>query len=149
MNHNETKPQFTHDCDACVFLGSDDLHDFYFCRGDGSRSVEISATVIARFGSRGPEYASGIINARRSSPEDPLGKALARAREQGFVPPEATLKEYEERVVAIAVPRLKELLGERYRGWCRDTLEDSYNNRKTVEDAAESVILDTQFWEMS
>lgn len=47
------KPFFTHDCERCQFLGSFQNHDLYFCPGS-------FPTVIARFGSDGPDYVSGV-----------------------------------------------------------------------------------------
>ena len=48
-------PAFTHDCDACTFLGTYDEADLYHC-GQGGRIP----TVIARYSSEGPDYASGL-----------------------------------------------------------------------------------------
>jgi len=57
-------PQFTHDCDQCVFLGdfiSEDWNhipvDLYFC--PSPKTPEFS-TIIARYGDDGPEYGSGL-----------------------------------------------------------------------------------------
>lgn len=60
------RPQFKHDCERCVFLGrvysstsehEKEMSDFdlYYC--DGGSLYE---TVIARFGSDGPDYMSGL-----------------------------------------------------------------------------------------
>lgn len=49
-------PLHTHDCDRCVFLGTYERHDLYYC---GSQRIG-STTVIARWGSDGSEYSSGI-----------------------------------------------------------------------------------------
>lgn len=46
-------PVFEHDCDECVFLGHYEKHDLYYCGKD----IE---TVIARWSSDGPDYASGV-----------------------------------------------------------------------------------------
>lgn len=51
-----TQPKFTHDCDACTFLGTYDGIDLYFCPGE--------PTIIARYGDDGPEYSSGIVFGR-------------------------------------------------------------------------------------
>ena len=48
-------PIYKHDCDICIFLGSYQLdvdYDLYLCQ-------EYS-TVIARWGSEGPQYDSGL-----------------------------------------------------------------------------------------
>jgi len=47
-------PQFVHDCPDCTFLGCHDKFDLYHCRQHGI------PTVIARYGSDGPEYISGM-----------------------------------------------------------------------------------------
>jgi len=46
-------PVFEHDCDKCVFLGHYEKHDLYYCG-------ENIGTVIARWSSNGPDYASGV-----------------------------------------------------------------------------------------
>jgi hypothetical protein len=51
------KPKFVHDCEACKFLGHHDEHDMYYCEGG-------HPTVVARYGSDGPDYTSGIELAR-------------------------------------------------------------------------------------
>lgn len=56
----DAKPQFTHDCDACTFLGRHHIVqtlvpvDLYVCN-QGMLHLE---TLIARFGSDGPDYTS-------------------------------------------------------------------------------------------
>ena len=45
--------RFTHDCADCVFLGQYLDFDLYFHPGENS-------TVIARYGSDGPDYISGM-----------------------------------------------------------------------------------------
>jgi hypothetical protein len=64
------KPSFTHDCEKCVYIGTtigSNLQDWYFCRGcDGG-------TLIARYGSDGPDYWSSpvcMIQSPRSSYQD-------------------------------------------------------------------------------
>jgi hypothetical protein len=48
------KPQFSHDCPQCKFLGiSSDGKDLYFC-------PKGLTTLIARYGDGGPRYVSGI-----------------------------------------------------------------------------------------
>ncbi len=75
-------PQFEHDCPNCHLLGQNATHDFYYHPGNGE-------TVIARFGSEGPDYESGLEVARaiRGNLEfyAPLAAALTLAEEQGFV----------------------------------------------------------------
>lgn len=54
-------PQFEHDCDHCVFLGrwtDPETHTPYDLYFHPSKEA-FGETVIARFGSDGPEYASG------------------------------------------------------------------------------------------
>lgn len=56
------KPNFDHDCDSCTFLGclhrEGKTYDLYYCKRGGP-------TVIARFGSEGPDYMSGLELARK------------------------------------------------------------------------------------
>ena len=53
-------PQFTHDCDRCVFHGrgnyQKDEIDWYTCQNEGR-----TRTLIARYGNDGPRYISGEI----------------------------------------------------------------------------------------
>lgn len=90
------KPRFQHDCDRCVFLGSDEVYDFYFCRGNEKKPVEHTATVIARFGSDGPEYGSGLeiaLALEHKKPDHSLVKALKLSRDRGFMPTPASRSE--------------------------------------------------------
>lgn len=51
----EISPFFTHDCVHCVYLGSYDGNDLYYCDAGGEQ------TVIARYGNDPDENKSGII----------------------------------------------------------------------------------------
>jgi hypothetical protein len=79
---------FQHDCEECIYLGQDKEHDFYF----HSTANGWLPTVIARFGSDGPDYASGLegaIQYEKNFPNDneyPLVKALKLARQRGLIP---------------------------------------------------------------
>lgn len=68
MKARQAKPRFQHDCDACQFLGhvyypgplitgeSPLRHaDLYFCK---QADAAMGSTVIARFSSKGSDYAS-------------------------------------------------------------------------------------------
>jgi hypothetical protein len=87
------KPQYTHDCDACKFLGfvttgfvtTDEKYDVYFCKksaftfGDG--------TLICRFGNEGFKYSSfplSIIRDNFESLQDtsPLKLAYMKFRKE-------------------------------------------------------------------
>lgn len=46
---------YQHDCSRCSFLGQHEGHDLYFCEQGG-----LLPTVIARYGSDGPDYTSGL-----------------------------------------------------------------------------------------
>jgi hypothetical protein len=90
------RPRFEHDCESCVFLGrytrpvADGTgnrrhpprdHDLYYCAGAHD------PTVIARYGSDGPEYASGMEIARAfltDQPDSELSEALRRAQARGL-----------------------------------------------------------------
>jgi hypothetical protein len=74
------KPYYKHDCTACIFLGGcfyqSDRYDLYACRQDIG-----GYTVIARWGSEGPDYTSGVSFAERhlrENPNHPLAVALKR-----------------------------------------------------------------------
>jgi len=74
-------PQFTHDCGECRFLGryhyGSRNYDLYFC-GQGGLPI-----VLARYGSNGPYYDSGLslhVNKIGS-----LGEARIRAIKKGFI----------------------------------------------------------------
>ena len=55
-------PIYEHHCDVCIYLGSYQLildYDLYLCQA--------SKTVIARWGSEGPQYDSGLALITRDS----------------------------------------------------------------------------------
>lgn len=80
---NEVVPLHTHDCEQCKFLGPfEDKVDLYFCE-QGSRASGIGPTVIARYGSLGHQYTSGL-GFSHLSPW--LGEAKRRAIELGHLP---------------------------------------------------------------
>lgn len=75
-------PSHTHDCNKCVFLGDyPDVDgrplDLYVCQQNGM------PTVIARYGSRGYQYTSGLSLA---SHDPALAEAKRRAQEKGLLP---------------------------------------------------------------
>jgi len=81
-------PRFTHDCERCRFLGDYEEYDLYVCARDGKID-----TVIARYGSDGPEYMSGVIFAVLDPIKDrspPLVESLKRATALGLVPRRGT-----------------------------------------------------------
>jgi hypothetical protein len=65
-------PRHQHDCQECVFLGRWGTYDLYY-HGGGFE------TVIARYGSSGDDYQSGLNAARIPYPRNPLAVALRRA----------------------------------------------------------------------
>jgi len=67
------KPLFRHDCDNCQFLGNFQEHDLYVHRH------RTSDTVVARYGSEGPEYLSCPSNMIRI--ENILFEAVIRSHE--------------------------------------------------------------------
>jgi hypothetical protein len=69
---------YKHDCDACKYLGSTDEVDMYFCEQGGNMP-----TVIARYGSLGHQYTSGLVAADYSPW---LKEAKTRAIAEGFLP---------------------------------------------------------------
>jgi hypothetical protein len=69
--------RFQHDCDACTYLGEFRGQDLYFCD-----ECSVGPTVIARYGSDGRQYTSGMELAA----VDPLlGEAQRRALERGLM----------------------------------------------------------------
>jgi hypothetical protein len=66
-------PRFTHDCKKCVYLGQHGPFDLYACGKplplDHESCADFTlATVIARHGSDGPEYASGLATGLMATP---------------------------------------------------------------------------------
>lgn len=74
------KPRHIHDCGCCTFLGTypygRDTLDLYVHGGN-------HATVIARYGSEGPEYTSGLEASYGGN--GPLTAARLRAQERGLL----------------------------------------------------------------
>lgn len=73
-------PVFTHDCDVCRFLGHVEGCDLYVCGGENPMLL----TVLARFGSFGPDYSSAPVDVIKSSldaPASSMRKLLRRAVE--------------------------------------------------------------------
>lgn len=75
--------RYTHDCDSCVYLGEHLEYDLYYCpHCDGG-------TVLARYGSDGPSYASTMISLLteehlafyKANPDYLAGQALTKALE--------------------------------------------------------------------
>jgi len=54
----EETPHHKHDCDDCIFLGRFNCHDLYFCKQGGKG---FNDTLIARYGSEGEAYISGMM----------------------------------------------------------------------------------------
>lgn len=80
MMEDYGQPWFEHDCEACKFLGkSKGGHDLYWCSQGGGTNI---STVIARHGSDGPEYISGLGHARDN---EALALAVVRAFHAGLL----------------------------------------------------------------
>lgn len=77
------KPLYEHDCENCQFLGSFNGVDLYYCP---RQAIDGSPTVIARFSSEGPDYASGMAfgSLHHDNMKSPLGEAYRRARAEGL-----------------------------------------------------------------
>lgn len=69
-----THPSFTHDCDACVFLGSHLDHDLYVCFSQASHKF----TYIARYGSDLDAYASLPAGIVKMLPDNDILKVALR-----------------------------------------------------------------------
>ena len=65
-----TRPSFTHDCDACTFLGSHLDHDLYVCFSEATHKF----TYIARYGSAPEDYASLPASIVKMLPDDDILK---------------------------------------------------------------------------
>ena len=73
----KTEPLFDHDCDKCNFLGSFKSHDLYHCKQGNSRD-----TIIARYGSNGPDYKSGLVFADM---DEHIGEGKRLAKKRNFL----------------------------------------------------------------
>jgi hypothetical protein len=80
--------RFTHDCDGCHWLGQFEAVDLWWCPSPSSRNLD---SVIARYGSAGPEYAASHPPAAFADPEGYLHtaerwyhEALKRAEAAGL-----------------------------------------------------------------
>lgn len=49
------KPLYKHDCNDCLYLGSDEMRDYYFCK---KRSFSSEGTLIIRLGDNPQDYFS-------------------------------------------------------------------------------------------
>lgn len=72
-------PLYNHDCEACVFLGHQQMQDLYYCDQGGGQNM---STVIARRSDRGEDYVSGLTAARQ---EPLLALAVVRAFRKGLL----------------------------------------------------------------
>lgn len=56
VGHQKDTPQYEHDCEVCIFLGINEVfgYDYYLYKSADE------VTVIARYGSKGREYISGL-----------------------------------------------------------------------------------------
>ena len=82
------RPRYKHDCEECYFLGTilsnNSDHDLYCCVKKGPFK-----TVIARYGSDGPDYESGLLVALQGQ-NVRLEEALRRAIDLKLISPEVT-----------------------------------------------------------
>lgn len=85
---HEDKPEHKHDCSECIFLGNywpkpRQTVDLYICKGPRETSL------IARYGSDGPEYCSGPIEIEIAHAFDGkhgwVKSALKRALQDGHI----------------------------------------------------------------
>ena len=81
-------PLYQHNCERCVFLGSYDGSDLYYCKATFGHP---QGTVIARHSSEGIDYNSGLFTAMQVAPDEPnrelraLGEAYRRAHRAGHL----------------------------------------------------------------
>lgn len=96
-----TVPQYEHDCDKCIFLGSylwernpfnhftNDWYDLYYCGYD-----LFGPTIISRFSNDGPDYNSGMMFGKYDQEypntfHHPLAEAYRRAKKYNLFSEEA------------------------------------------------------------
>jgi len=77
------KPQHKHDCNNCIFLGTYEDKDLYFC----TQGMSIP-TVTSRNSSDGADYISGLSFADPVFDMKDLFEAKMRAIEKGLLKPE-------------------------------------------------------------
>jgi hypothetical protein len=78
----DAPPRYTHDCDTCIYMGRAWHVDLYF--HPGSKGYPHDVTAVARFGSDGPDYESGIGSGSMG-----VYEAVRRAIERGYLPDDA------------------------------------------------------------
>lgn len=65
------KPLYKHDCNDCIYLGSDEMRDYYFCQ---ERSVLAEGSLVIRLGNSPSDYfsmpVSVLIEARKTGEMD-------------------------------------------------------------------------------
>lgn len=65
------KPLYKHDCNDCIYLGSDEIRDYYFCK---ERSLSTEGSLIVRLGNSPSDYFSMpvpvLIEARKTGEMD-------------------------------------------------------------------------------
>jgi hypothetical protein len=76
------KPQYTHDCEDCVFLGRFENKDLYFCSQNQGKGISKMPTIISRFGNEPQNYISGLWLAENNHF---LKEAHRRAKEKGLL----------------------------------------------------------------
>lgn len=67
--------QYKHNCDKCVYLGTFNQFDLYYCNQE-----VLGPTVVARYGNLPHEYLSGL-----TMTDLPLLEAKKRAKERGLL----------------------------------------------------------------
>lgn len=58
------KPLYTHDCDDCIYLGSDEIRDYYFCV---EHAISESGSLIIRLGNYPSDYYSMPVNVMKDA----------------------------------------------------------------------------------
>lgn len=64
----ETNPQYTHDCERCVYQGRFNEMDMYICKTD----KQTPPTFVLRFGNSGEQYVSMSQDIAKSLPVSPM-----------------------------------------------------------------------------
>lgn len=90
----ENGPQHEHDSECCTFLGRHGKVDIWWCEKKGNRVSMSLTSVLGRYGSDGPEYASSHPPQAFAEPIDYLyaaegwyHQALSRAKKENLLTP--------------------------------------------------------------
>lgn len=67
------KTNFDHDCSNCICVGVSPKYDFYFC---DKSSASLGGSLLARYGSDGPDYVSMPVKLVREALPDQIDLSM-------------------------------------------------------------------------